>query len=91
VSRKKGRKTVVVWCGESGTSELLLQLISVFRSSPSDDVIDWNSGLSVHPSVHISIHKKFSDFNLIWCVGRPRPDMHTSMTLTRSKVKVKGH
>jgi len=31
--------------------------------------------------------KSFSDFHLIWCVGRP-PHMRTSVTLTRSKVKV---
>jgi len=35
------------------------------------------------------VHKRFSDFDLIWCVGRPPPDMRTSMTSTRSKVKVK--
>ena len=29
-----------------------------------------------------------SDFDLIWYAGRPRPDMRTSMTSTRSKVKV---
>ena len=33
--------------------------------------------------------KFFSDFHLIWCVGRPRPHMRTSVTSTRSKVKVK--
>jgi len=32
--------------------------------------------------------KFFSDFHLIWCVGRRRPDVRTSMTSTRSKVKV---
>jgi len=32
--------------------------------------------------------KSFSDFDLIWFVGRRRPDMHTSVTSTRSKVKV---
>jgi len=36
------------------------------------------------------VHKKFfSDFHLIWCMGRPRPRMRTSVTLTPSKVKVK--
>ena len=36
------------------------------------------------------VHKVFfSDFDLIWCVGRPRPHMRTSVTSTRSKVKVK--
>ena len=61
-----------------------LRYISIFRSSPGDDLVDWNSGVSVHPYVH----KKFSDFDLIWCVGRSQPDMCTSMTSTRSKVKV---
>ena len=59
-----------------------------------DDLVDWNSGVSVRPSVRTSVrpyvHKKFfSDFHLIWCVDRPRPHMRTSMTSTRSKVKVK--
>ena len=41
-------------------------------------------------SVQAYVHKKvFSDFDLICCVGRPRPDMRTSMTSTRSKVMVK--
>ena len=35
------------------------------------------------------VYKSFSDFDLTWCVGRPRPDMRTSVTSTRSKVKVK--
>jgi len=33
--------------------------------------------------------QSFSAFNLIWYVGRPRPHMRTSVTSTRSKVKVK--
>ena len=32
--------------------------------------------------------RSFSDFDIIWCVRRPRPNMHTSMTLSQSKVKV---
>ena len=48
---------------------------------------------SVRPSVHAyvctSVHNKFSDLDIIWCVGRPQPDMRTRMTLTLSKVKVK--
>jgi len=32
--------------------------------------------------------KSFSDFDLIWCVGRPRPDMLTIVISTLSKVKV---
>jgi len=46
-------------------------------------LLNWNSGLSVCPST-----KGFSNFDVIWCVGRPQRDMHTSMTSTRSKVKV---
>jgi len=34
--------------------------------------------------------KSFSDFDLIWFVGRRRPDMHTSVTSTRSK-EGQGH
>ena len=51
----------------------------------------WNSGVSVRPSVRPYVRtstKSFSDFHLIWCVGRPRPHMRTSVTSTRSKVKV---
>jgi len=59
-----------------------------FRSSPGDDLIDWNSGVSVRPSVRTST-KSFSAFDLIWCAGRSRPHMRISATLTRSKVKVK--
>jgi len=44
--------------------------------------------VSVRPSVRTST-KSFSDFHPIWCVGRPRPHMRTSVTSTRSKVKVK--
>jgi len=63
----------------------------IFRSLPTDDLADWNSGVSVRPNVcpYIRSTKSFSDFHLIWFVGRPRPDMHTSVTSTRSKVKVK--
>ena len=61
----------------------------IFRSSPRR----WPSRLElrcVRPSVRPYVHKKFfSDFHLIWCVGRPRPHMRTSVTSTRSKVKVK--
>jgi len=63
--------------------------ILFFRSSPGDDVVDWtNSGVSVRPYVRTST-KSFSDFHLIWCVGRPRSDVRISVTSTRSKVKVK--
>ena len=30
-----------------------------------------------------------SNFHLIWCADRPRPDMRTSMISTQSKVKIK--
>jgi len=63
----------------------------IFSSSLGNDLINWNSGLSV-PSVRMSVHlftKSFSDFDLIWCVGRPRPDMCTIMTSTQSTVKIK--
>ena len=40
------------------------------------------------PSVRTST-KSFSDFHLIWYVCRPRPVVRTSVTSTRSKVKVK--
>jgi len=55
------------------------------------DLIDWNLGVcpSVRPSVRTSLKNFFSDFHQIWCVGRPRPDMCTSVTSTLSKVKVK--
>jgi len=58
----------------------------IFRSSPRR----WPSRLElrcVRP-FRPYVHKKFSDFHLIWCVGRPRPHMRTSVTSTRSKVKV---
>jgi len=42
--------------------------------------------VSVRPFV---CPQSFSDFHLIWCMGRPRPYMRISMTSTRSKVKVK--
>ena len=57
-----------------------------------DDLVDWNSGVSVRPYVRTSVRtstKSFSDFHLIWCVDRPRSHMRTSVTSTRSKVKVK--
>jgi len=57
---------------------------SIFRSSPGDALVDWNSGVSVRTST-----KSFSDFHLIWCVGRHWPHIRTSVTSTRSKVKVK--
>ena len=44
-------------------------------------------GTQVCPSVRTST-KSFSNFHLIWCVGRPRTHMRTSVTSTRSKVKV---
>jgi len=61
----------------------------IFRLSTSDDLINWNSGLSVHLYVFPSIHKKFFSLELIWCVGRSRLDMRINLTLTQSKVKIK--
>jgi len=49
--------------------------------------------MSVPPSVRSSVHtstKSSSDFDVIWCVGRPWPDMRTTVTSTRLKVKVQG-
>jgi len=43
--------------------------------------VDWNSGVSVCTST-----KSFYNFDLIWCVGRPRPNVRTSVSSTRSKV-----
>ena len=65
-----------------------ITLVSIFRSSPGDNLIDWNSGVSVRPFVRTST-KSLSDFHLIWYVARPRPRMRTAETYTRSKVKVK--
>ena len=59
-----------------------------FYVTPGDDLVDWNSGVSVCPSVRPSIRpqKVFSDFHVIWCVGRsrqicgpmwPRPDLRS--------------
>ena len=48
--------------------------------------------MSVRPYVRTSVRtstKSFSDFHLIWCVGRRRPHMRTSVTSTQPKVKVK--
>jgi len=76
------------------TGPLLLS-IAVFRSSPGRCPSTLTEVGCVRPSVRPctyvlpSVHKKsFSDFDLIWCVTRPRPRMRTSMTSTRSKVKV---
>jgi len=72
--------------------------VFITRSSPGDDLVDWNSGVSDRPSaVRTSVRSPtsvrpqevFSDFDLIWCVDRPRPDMRNSATSTRSKVKYK--
>jgi len=53
------------------------------RSSPSDDLINWNSGLSVCPCT-----KSFK-IDLIQCVGRTGLYVCTSVTSTQSKVKIK--
>ena len=44
---------------------------------------------SVRRSVRTSTKRFFSDFDLLWYVGRPRPHMRTNVISTRSKVKVK--
>jgi len=41
---------------------------------------------------YLGHHQFFSDFDLIWCVGRTRQDMRTSVTSTRWKViEFKSH
>jgi len=55
---------------------------------PSSRAIFRSSSVRVGPSVRTSTKSFFSDFDLIWCVGRLRPDMRI-MTSTRSKIKVK--
>jgi len=55
---------VFVMCFLEMNSYFLL----IFRSSPGSDLVDWKSGVSVQTST-----KSFYDFDLIWCVGRPRP------------------
>ena len=66
----------VCWCSSSW---LGLAMRLIFRSSPRR----WPSRLvelrCVRPYVRTST-KSFSDFHLIWCVGRPWPHMHTSVT-----------
>jgi len=70
------------------TSNLLYALYECF--SPGDDLIDLlNTPVCVRPSVRTPTNSFFSDFDLIWCVGRPRPDMRTNVTSMRSKVKFK--
>jgi len=81
-------------CGHIGTNHLHLapdgqpcqHLITQFLGYRLIDLL--NSGVSVH--VHTSTKSFFSNFDLIWCVGRPRPDMRNIVTLTRSKVNVMG-
>jgi len=58
--------------------------LSIFTSSP----VLLNSDVSICTCVRTST-KSFFDFDLIWYMGRLRPDMHTNVTSTRSKVKVK--
>jgi len=79
---------ITVWC----TVCILLTdadsyvLHVIFRSSTGSDLINWNSGLSI-PSVRTSVH--LFTKSLIWCVGRPRPDMCAIVTSTQSKVNIK--
>jgi len=66
--------------GREEGHQLCKSYSSIFRSSPGDALSH------VSPYVH---KKFFSAVALIWCVGRSRPRMRTSVTSTRSKVKVK--
>jgi len=66
----------------------------IFRSSPIDDLVGLLKlscvRLYVRKYVRPSVHKKsFFPISIIRCVIRSRPDMHTSLTSTRSKIKVK--
>ena len=64
------------------------KIFSIFRSLLGDDLINWNClRLSIPTSV--CPQKSLSDFNLIWCVGRPQSVKCISTTSTRSKVKIK--
>ena len=61
-------------------------------SLPGDVLIDLIlEAMSDFPSVRSSVRpqKVFSAFDVIWCVGRPRPNVGTRVTSTRTKVKVK--
>jgi len=60
-------------------------LLLPIESLPTDDLIDWNSCLSVHRQ------KRFSNFDLIWYVGRPRPDVRTSMNCDPIQGQDQGH
>jgi len=75
-----------VSCGFVSNSWSMFDIYSsIFRSSPGDNLVDWNSGVSFYPYVRLYIRtstKSFPDFDLIWYVGRPRPRMHTSVTST---------
>ena len=57
-SGKGLRSLLGMWSG-GGCALSTLKLFSLVRSSPSDDLIDWNSSLSVWTTVHPSIHKVF--------------------------------
>ena len=60
-------------------------VFSIFISSPRRWPNTSTIWSRVRPSVRAST-KSFSDFHVTWCVGRPWPHMHTSVTSTRSKV-----
>jgi len=64
---------------------IICQFLVIAQWCPNRPTI----GSDVHLSIHTSTKSFFSNFDLIWCVGRSRSDMRTSMTSTRSKVKVK--
>ena len=68
------------------TSHQVLLLPCDFQAIAGNDLINWNSGPSVHRSiltyVHPSVHKMFLQFRSNLCVGRSQPDTCTSMTYT---------
>jgi len=68
---------------------ILIPLASFYPKCLAEPLF-WISApwLLLNSGVSKSIHT--SDFDRLWCVGRPQPDMCTSMTSTRSKVKVTG-
>jgi len=76
-----GKQSIICFLTFSVT--LLLKIIAVGSCQDYS-----KSNVGRRPSVRPST-KSFSHFDLIWCVGRPRPDMRISMTSTRFKVTIK--
>jgi len=79
--------TVLLWPQSAISATASAELLLGHRLG--DVLIDLlKSGVSVRPYVLPSVRpQSLYDFALIWCVGRPRPDMCTRVTSTRSKVK----